>query len=229
MCGGQARIFGGGREEVVKPPETDEAIRAWLVFGSAFVHPTVMFRREALEKAGGRYAAVVGVEDYDLWLRMAEVTRMANLPEELLRYRMHAAQYTATKSDRHFQELDRLRLAWLAGKGLRLDEEEAMAHRALVFDRRPDESPRPWRVAAWLRRLREELPAAGWCGRAALREMVAERWWAWMLQRGRGGPGAALAYAAGPVGGLGGRELRRGARLLLGRLAPGGGRPGRGT
>ncbi len=215
MCGGRAMTFGAGDEALIRPPETDEAIRAWLVFGSAFVHPTVMLRREVLDRAGGRYRTVLGVEDYELWLRLAEVTRLANLPEPLLRYRVHAGQYTAAKPDSHHRELHRLRLDWLTGKGIAFDAEEARAHDAVAIDPGADEALDRRRVAAWLRRLLRELPAVGWCGPGALRKTVAERWWAW-ADRGPRGLRAAFGYAVGPLAGFGKLELRRVARLLAG-------------
>ena len=53
-------------------------------------HPTVMMRTEALRALGGYREAFIAAEDYDLWLRAAECFQLANLPDRLLRYRIHA-------------------------------------------------------------------------------------------------------------------------------------------
>ena len=135
VCGGAVRVFGGGRMEVVKPPTDDDAIRAWLVFGSAFIHPAVMFRRSVVRQMDGPYAPVVGVEDYDLWLRLAAVTRFGNLPEELLRYRVHPGQYSANKKAEHQRMLDEVRMEWLRARGIRWNDVEREAHVSLAFDR----------------------------------------------------------------------------------------------
>lgn len=58
--------------------------------GGAIVHPASMFRVEAFHKVGGYRAEYIHAEDFDLWLRMAEVGKLANLPEVLFDYRMHA-------------------------------------------------------------------------------------------------------------------------------------------
>ena len=55
-------------------------------------HPAVMFRREAVLAVGGYHAAFRHCEDLDLWLRLANITRITNLPERLLRYRHYAGQ-----------------------------------------------------------------------------------------------------------------------------------------
>jgi hypothetical protein len=55
-------------------------------------HPAVMFRRDIVRAAGGYHAAFRHCEDLDLWLRLASSTRIANLPERLIRYRHYASQ-----------------------------------------------------------------------------------------------------------------------------------------
>ncbi len=65
-----------------------------LLERNCFAHPTVVFRRDAFERAGGYRDLFPHAEDYDLWLRLAELGRVANLPEALLRYRVHAGQVT---------------------------------------------------------------------------------------------------------------------------------------
>ncbi len=52
-------------------------------------HPTVMMRAEALRSLGGYREAFFAAEDHDLWLRASERFELANLPEILLRYRIH--------------------------------------------------------------------------------------------------------------------------------------------
>jgi hypothetical protein len=54
-----------------------------------------MFRRDAYDRAGGYRKGLNCVEDYDLWLRMSEVTLIANLPDILVRYRIHRASMSS--------------------------------------------------------------------------------------------------------------------------------------
>jgi glycosyltransferase involved in cell wall biosynthesis len=65
--------------------------RNYLMMGSAFgiPHPTAMIRREAIIQANGYREQFRAAEDVDLFLRLAERGRLANLPEELLLYRAH--------------------------------------------------------------------------------------------------------------------------------------------
>ena len=63
-------------------------------------HPAVMFRRDLVRSVGGYHPAFSHSEDLDLWLRLASITQIANLPERLLRYRRYSQQV----SSRHATE-----------------------------------------------------------------------------------------------------------------------------
>lgn len=75
------------------PPLTGQAIRAYAPFHSPFNHPTVVYRRSAVEAAGG-YQNVGTMEDYWLFVRMLQAgARVGNLPEPLVKYRIGAGAY----------------------------------------------------------------------------------------------------------------------------------------
>ena len=57
--------------------------------GWAVVHPVAMMRAEAVRATGGYRADRVPIEDLDLFLRMTEAGKAANLPDILLHYRQH--------------------------------------------------------------------------------------------------------------------------------------------
>src|SRR5262249_36170786 len=82
-----------------------EAIEANLLTGGLGViaHPASMVRRSALLAVGGYREEFESIEDFDLWLRLAELGRLANLPEILFKYRLHHANVTLTNFERHKQ------------------------------------------------------------------------------------------------------------------------------
>ena len=65
--------------------------------GWAVTHPVAMMRRDAVVKVGGYREQFRTSQDLDLWLRLAEVGRLANLPEVLLKYRYHPQSVGFTK------------------------------------------------------------------------------------------------------------------------------------
>jgi GT2 family glycosyltransferase len=57
-------------------------------------HPSVMMRRAAVRAVGGYHPDFEPAEDLDLWLRLGEVGRLANLPDALMKYRQHAQSFS---------------------------------------------------------------------------------------------------------------------------------------
>jgi Glycosyltransferase like family 2 len=62
------------------------------------MHPTVCIRRNAFWEAGGYSGSFEGAEDFELWLRMSRRGLLANLPDNLLLYRVHSGQVSSKKS-----------------------------------------------------------------------------------------------------------------------------------
>jgi glycosyltransferase involved in cell wall biosynthesis len=75
-------------------PRTGAAIADYARFHDPFNHPTVVFRREAVQRAGG-YRPLGRMEDYWLFARMLHTGAVAeNLVEPLLMYRVGSGAYT---------------------------------------------------------------------------------------------------------------------------------------
>jgi len=66
--------------------------------GWAIVHPVAMLRRNSLQRVGGYRREWQWVEDLDLFLRLAEVGKLANLPDRLLHYRQHTESINRTRA-----------------------------------------------------------------------------------------------------------------------------------
>jgi glycosyltransferase involved in cell wall biosynthesis len=77
--------------EMFKRVTHDDIDSAMLLGEAAIAHPTAAIRRTALEKVAGYDSTVPHAEDLDLFLRLAEVGQLANLPEVVLEYRQHLA------------------------------------------------------------------------------------------------------------------------------------------
>jgi glycosyltransferase involved in cell wall biosynthesis len=79
------------------PPLTDHEIRLAMPTECPFVHSSVMMRRDAYLRAGGYRPGLNLAEDYDLWLRMMLVAKVANLPEALVKYRKRSDSLTVRR------------------------------------------------------------------------------------------------------------------------------------
>ena len=89
-----------GREIGHRRFATESAdLREALLRFCALVHSSVMFRRDPVMAAGSYGTSALGrhCRDYELWLRLSETLRLANLPEVLVKYRVHPEQMSAER------------------------------------------------------------------------------------------------------------------------------------
>jgi GT2 family glycosyltransferase len=98
-CGvvGTAYIDEWGR--TIMNPLDDSAIRRQILFRCPLCHPTVLIRKEALEKSGGYDESLPYAEDWDIWLRIGQKWKLGNMQEACLVKR----QGHASMSERHFR------------------------------------------------------------------------------------------------------------------------------
>lgn len=86
-------------------PLSHEGIEERHLHGdSCIFHPSVMMRALALHEVGG-YRALSPVEDFDLWLRLGEVGRLANLPDRLFIWRRTLTGIVASQAARRSEML----------------------------------------------------------------------------------------------------------------------------
>jgi glycosyltransferase involved in cell wall biosynthesis len=97
--------------------------------GGSIVHPAAMIRRDAIDRIGGYRRPYQDSEDLDLWLRLAEIGKVANLPEVLLSYRRHlqSTNFTRHENQMRVKEL-------IVGE---------------AYDRRGLTKPSAWRFGVW--------------------------------------------------------------------------------
>jgi glycosyltransferase involved in cell wall biosynthesis len=80
-----------------KPPASHVGIRRAMVRSCAIIHPTVIIRKRFWLESRGYLGGLVS-EDFDLWLRgIARNAVFENVPEFLLRYRVHSSQVSRSR------------------------------------------------------------------------------------------------------------------------------------
>ena len=97
ICGTQAKTINEKGEvigEFSYPPLSWSGIKYYTLRGNPFIHPSVMIRRDILNKVGNLHKFFRHAEDYELWTRIVYKHKAINLPDQLLRYRIHGNQIT---------------------------------------------------------------------------------------------------------------------------------------
>lgn len=91
VCGSAYSII--GTNQLINVPENNEQIKVALLKGNCMAHPSVMIRKEKLQELNLSYdLSKEPSEDYDLWVRLVASSKIHNLQEILLKYRVHTAQ-----------------------------------------------------------------------------------------------------------------------------------------
>lgn len=117
-----------GRKVGERKPETEPAeLHRFLVKQNPFIHSSMMLRASAIRNAGGYRPVLEGAEDYDLWLRLSEHARLANIPEFLLSYRAHSASVSAAAARKQLLSARLARLSAAARRASRPDFVEMLA------------------------------------------------------------------------------------------------------
>lgn len=99
VCGSWVKRFGSSDQRLVHFYQLDSDIKTELMFCSPFVHPAIMLKA-TLAKSYPYDETWIKAEDYDLWVRGVEAGWvMTNVPEVLLRYRIHAGQVSVQAAE----------------------------------------------------------------------------------------------------------------------------------
>jgi glycosyltransferase involved in cell wall biosynthesis len=72
-----------------------------LIWRNCIGHPTVMIRREILNKYNLSYNVSAICEDYDLWCRLIEVTEFVAIRQPLLLHRLHSESFAANHGEQY--------------------------------------------------------------------------------------------------------------------------------
>ena len=127
VCVGSAFIYIDSAGYFIKEcsrPTNHTTIEQELLSGNGgvIIHPAALFRREAIERVGRYRELAQWIEDLDLYLRLAHIGSLANLPDVLFHYRFHEQSVNFTRNQgRHERKLNVLA--------------DAHAARSLPFDR----------------------------------------------------------------------------------------------
>jgi glycosyltransferase involved in cell wall biosynthesis len=129
LLGGQAVLIDGDGKQFATAnyPLADAELRTVLKTGNPFVHSAIAMSRKAFEAAGGYRENLNNAEDLDLWLRLAERGRLANLPETVVKYRIHASQVSLEKQENQAIRAEAARLSARARVEGRRDPLEGVA------------------------------------------------------------------------------------------------------
>jgi glycosyltransferase involved in cell wall biosynthesis len=157
VCGTWADLFCEGSDgtRLLKMPTGNDDIRATMFLRNPLNHPTVVFRKDAVLRAGGYDPAIRYAQDYDLWARLAEdpEVRFANLNYSGLRYRTYPEETRNSYRDGQRCVTMAVSERLLRRAGFPLQDYEVPLLQSLVTLSKPDSTDSMLQLAALTLRL----------------------------------------------------------------------------
>lgn len=95
---------GSSQKNLYRNPTRFEDLQAYLLFKSGICHPAVMIKKTLFTEYGLKFEKeYLHVEDYALWSKALYVTKLANLDEPLLLYRVHKNQISTINEKKQIE------------------------------------------------------------------------------------------------------------------------------
>jgi glycosyltransferase involved in cell wall biosynthesis len=104
ICGSYIESFGENiKKKVLKYPLNYEMNEAQLLFSPCVGHPSVIMRQSIISKFNLYYESQYkNVEDYAYWIKALKYTKISNIPQVLLKYRVLSTSITQ-QAERDFE------------------------------------------------------------------------------------------------------------------------------
>jgi hypothetical protein len=100
-----------------------------MIFSNPLAHGSVMIRAAFLKEHGLRFdEEVEAAQDFDLWARCRSRFSLDNLPEVLLRYRLHGTSVTSSRTGTSRKRLLKVLKNGLTELGIRCSTKELLFH-----------------------------------------------------------------------------------------------------
>ena len=212
ICGTWIREFGDSHYLHAFPVESEQ-ICARMFAGWAMAHPTLMMRRGFLQEHDLKYCdEFLWVEDLDLLLRASQFTKLANVPEVLLRYRVHQHQVGFAHGQAQDLGTERMSIRQLRQLVPDATKQEEDFHLALA--RGEVDAGKLPRAEKWLLRLDRANIQQGQYDQRCFRRELHEWWHTAHLRSSSAGLSILVSYWRSPLASFGDLGFRSQARLI---------------
>lgn len=134
ICGTWLQLINNKANDIWRCPSDHETIKSLSLFYSSIYHPTVLICSKTLKKNNLSYnPSFIHAEDYELWARIMEKAKAANLKEVLLFHRIHSNEVGNIYKQMQVKNANRVRLYQLSKLGIYPTSEELKIHQAISY------------------------------------------------------------------------------------------------
>jgi len=178
LSGSRCSFFGDGGEHLgVRPALEPEQVRSRLLFLPTLSHTSVIMRRDLVTAHDLYYDEDFPVaEDYELYTRFIQHSRIANLPDVLMRIRTHGDSTTRRLDGEGDRRLRMVYARVIPQLGIHPTPDEIDLHLSISVCRFERSRDYVEQAEQWLCRLLEANKMSGFCSGKTFARTLFERW-----------------------------------------------------
>jgi hypothetical protein len=148
-----------------------------MLFKTAVAHPTAMMRVSFVRHHGLKYdPEYLHAEDYELWNRCSQLFSVANIPQVLLKYRIHKGGISKRQQSAQNETVLKIHKKNFQSLGLDHDDRACQVHFLVSFPKYPQEKSFVKEAEEWLLKIYEANKASKFYESVALQNLIGERW-----------------------------------------------------
>jgi glycosyltransferase involved in cell wall biosynthesis len=169
--------FFGLSSGVMQYETEHDDIRSRLLFGALFCHPTVIFRRNIIFERDLFYdEQLTYAQDYELWGRVCNRVRVANLPEVLLQYREHDTSLGVVYDAQRRKMVQGILGKWFSELGVSFSQSELDLHERITWSEFTPDVEVLEQIESWLVKLRDANRFNPLYVMPSFEKVINERW-----------------------------------------------------
>lgn len=179
VCGAWVKTIGAIEGNIMQWPSDDATIRCGMLFKNMITHPSVIIRKELIDTFGFKYDPdFKHAEDYELWVRCAEHTRLANINEVLLHYRWHDRNISSRFIIEQQSSGNKIRRYVLKKLGIDPSDDEYDIHFSIAEQKYETSKRFIERLDAWLSKIKHVNNDTRYYPETALSKLIFKQWYA---------------------------------------------------
>jgi len=120
VLGTQIKVFGKSNSKIKYPSKHLDIVAA-MCFYNPIAHPSVIMRFDTRKNLFLYDISIKKAQDYDLWCKLSNKIKFANLKKTLLKYRVHSSQISSNNQSEQNEYSFKIRMKYLTNHGLSTD------------------------------------------------------------------------------------------------------------
>jgi glycosyltransferase involved in cell wall biosynthesis len=176
VCGSWARHM-GHRTDQKRLPRAEALCKARTAFAPPFVHSSAVFRMDIFRQFQIQYREDMStMVDYALWWDLLPHTKFANIPEELVYYRLSDTNISLEARPVELERLTQLFTKQWEKLGLSISTEQAHLHAVLAKPKFFTTQDSLTQINHWLKKLKSWNKEAQLFPQREFAKVIAQRW-----------------------------------------------------